>query len=222
MAHLLKQPGASKNLFQYVRANGTSAPVSAAVLRNYVRAHTNGGTVKDFRTFHASNLFAQAADKVGPPTSAKDAEVKIEKAAMAAAKALGHKKGKTRKHFVKHAEPDRAMAKKHGGKVYAGGHVGFHSAKERKAYQKALGDTDHKVVAAKDGPKVKTEWGHIVKTALDNYIDPTVVEAYRQGLTISGSKTMEKARGVLSKEESAFAKYLEKLKKHNPFKRGKK
>jgi len=221
--HQQSLPGS--RLFQFRNHRGDLEPATASKLNAYVAEHT-GGSIKDFRTWHATRIFAEAADQIGPgkppaPPSTEEHEKRIQKAALDVAKLLGHKKGKTRKHFVQHDNPDRELAKKHGGKVVRGGHVAFHTARDRKAYQKALGDTEHQVVGHEDAPEQKPEYEWETGTSLNNYIDPKVVEAYRQGLTLSGGlkKAEQQHHKHLSEDERKFAEYLDKVQEHDPYRR---
>ena len=218
--HLLQQPG--DRLFQADDGKGGRAPVSADHLNDYVRTHLGEEhTLKDLRTFHATRLFSEAADKLGPPQKGEDPEEKVQAAALEVAKHLGHKKAMKRGHFAVHdgAGVDHDQVVKHGGKLYMHGErraVGFHTAGEKKAYMKATGAGD---LPKGEHPDVEPEWKHEPMTSLNNYIDPTVVEAYRRGLTLSGSL----AKGVtggdgLTADERRFLAYLGKVRELDPYK----
>ena len=218
--HLLQQPG--DRLFQADDGKGGRAPVSADHLNDYVRTHLGEEhTLKDLRTFHATRLFSEAADKLGPPQKGDDPEEKVQAAALEVAKHLGHKKAMKRGHFAVHdgAGVDHDQVVKHGGKLYMHGErraVGFHTAGEKKAYMKATGAGD---LPKGEHPDVEPEWKHEPMTSLNNYIDPTVIEAYRRGLTLSGSL----AKGVtagdgLTADERRFLAYLGKVRELDPYK----
>ena len=142
---------------------------------------------------------------------------------MDVAKHLGHKKAGKRAHFAVHEEGhqvDHAVAEKHGGKVYMHGKrrtVGFTSAGDRKAYQKASGAGE---LPKGEHPEVEGEWQHEPQTSLDNYIDPTVVHAYRKGLTLSGAmrKAVSDAGEGLTVDERRFMHYLGKVRELDPYK----
>lgn len=221
--HLLELPG--DTVWQFENHKGDLEPINAARLRQYVADHTDGGTTKSFRTWHATRLFSEAVDKLGPPSSPEDAEAKIKRAAAeAVAPALGHKKAKKRGHFVKVAKPGKGLedlAAKHGGKHAGGGVVGFHSAKEAKGFQGALGDTKHELLPKEKHPDVEPEYEWEPMTSLNNYIDPKVVEAYRKGITLSGA--LRKAaphgggRGGMSPAEVRFAHFLDAVDAADPY-----
>lgn len=219
--HMLTMPG--DRLFQATDHKGDVAPVGADQLNDYVRSHLGkDNTLKDLRTFHATRLFSEAADKLGPPKKGEDPEAKIREAALEVAKHLGHKKGLKRGHFALHDDGKGAKAadvKKHGGKLYMHGPhraVGFHTAAEKKAYIKATGAAD---LPKDNHPDVDVEWQHEPQTSLDNYIDPTVVHAYRNGLTLSGSLRKGIGGGEgLSDGERRFVDFLGKVREADPYK----
>lgn len=220
--HLLKLPG--DRLFQARTPSGQLEPVTAAKLNDYVRDHLGADhTLKDLRTFHATRLWAEAADRLGPPGEGEDPEEKIKAAAMEVAQHLGHKKASRRAHFAVHKPgqaADHELAAKHGGKVYMHGErraVGFHTAGELKTYLKASGaEKLHK----DDHPEVGEEWLHEPMTSLNNYIDPTVVHAYRKGLTLSGGMRKGTAPGHdgLTPDEARFVDHLEHVRQLDPYK----
>lgn len=217
--HLLAKPG--ERLFQADDGRGTSTPVTADHLNDYVRTHLGEDhTLKDLRTFHATRLFSEAADKLGPPKKGEDAEEKVQAAALEVAKHLGHKKAMKRGHFAVHdGEADHDVVVKHGGKLYMHGKrraVGFHTAADKKAYIKATGAAD---LPKGEHPDVEPEWKHEPMTSLNNYIDPTVVEAYRNGLTLSGSLAKGSAGyDGLSADERRFVSFLGKVREMDPYK----
>lgn len=220
--HLQSLPG--DRLFQARTPGGALEPVTAAKLNDYVRDHLGADhTLKDLRTFHATRLWAEAADRLGPPGKGEDPEEKIKAAAMEVARHLGHKKASTRAHFAVHPPgeaADHELAGKHGGKVYMHGErraVGFHTAAELKTYMKASGAAKlHK----DEHPEVGEEWLHEPMTSLNNYIDPTVVHAYRKGLTLSGGMRKGTAPGHdgLTPDEARFVDHLEHVRQLDPYK----
>ncbi len=214
--HLLEHAPEAGGLWQAVDERGRWKPVTLGRFSAYIDEHTKGGNAKDFRTWHATRIFAQEADRIGPPRTDAEAEEKIQEAALAVAKALGHKKGSTHAHFIKvspRATTAHGLAEKHGGEHYGGGVVGFHSAGDRKAYTKALGKTGHEVMSKDQAPRGAERHTHYkpeTSTSLDNYIDPTVVEAYRHGLTLSGG-TLRKGTEGLTPDERRFQGFLARV-----------
>lgn len=188
-------------------------PVTAATLRKYISGHSGGGTTKDFRTFHATRLFAEAANELGPPPNREAAEAMIKQAALVPAEALGHKKRQTRKHFAQAPVGKRRtkQVEKHGGRLYPGGRVGFLTSKERKEYLAAVEGTTK--IPKDQNPEVDAEWLPEVMTSLNNYIDPKVVEAYRQGLALSYGGRMEKA----DSEERPYRQFMDYLRRVDEF-----
>lgn len=193
---LLKLPG--DRLFQFRDPRGNLQAINARRLNGYVQQHTGGaGHVKDFRTYHATRLFHEASKRLGLPADESDAEQKIRRAAMDVAVALGHKRLVTRPHFVRVNDPKRRditrLSELHGGRHMGGGVVSFLSAKERDAFHQAVGGKSAATVLRKgDRPApAEPEWVHEEATSLADYIDPTVVEAYRR----SRARTQAAHRG---------------------------
>lgn len=219
VGHLLHAAPEGGPLFQFRRNGGGWSPVGADRLRRYIKQGT-GGTIKDFRTFHATRLFAEAADELGPPTSDEDADAKVQKAALRAAQELGHKKSSRHGHFIQvssRATASLDRAPQHGGHHYGDGMVGFHTAAARDEYRATL-RAKHSIVKGQARPDDRmTEFLDEVNTALANYIDPTVVEAYKQGLTLSSGAMRKGGRGALSPEERRFIGYLDRVETADPF-----
>lgn len=223
VGHLLDN-GPGDHLFQSQDHRGEWTPITAAKIRGYIGEHTGGGKTKDFRTFHATRIFSEEVDRLGPPSSPEDAEEKIKQAAMVVASELGHFKSKKHKHFAKvakRATGAHGKAQEYGGKHYGDGLVGFHTASARKAYQRGIGKTASSFVPKGQHPEnIEPEWSLETGTALNSYIDPTVIEAYRGGLTLSGG-TMRKAVAPgadgLSVSERRFMDYLHRVDKADPY-----
>jgi hypothetical protein len=196
---------------------------SASRLNTYVRKHT-GGTIKDFRTFHANRIFVAEMDalaKAGAPQKVGD---RVTAAATVAAEALGHKVGKSRSHFVKTDEKaDRMLIEKHGGALFGADVAGFHGTADRKRYQAELGRTAHKVLPKAEHPP-NTEWELTVTTALDKYIDPSIVEEFTRKVHDSRSEEYRKLAkgdgpevvppyGERSKSERSLMSVMERIRR---------
>lgn len=211
--HLLKLPG--DRLFQVQDARGQVHPVGGR-LRKYIKEHMGPDAhVKDFRTYHASRIFAEKAALQGVPKNKKEAEQRVQQAALHVAVALGHKRMVKRKHFVRvhgaHPEHIGPLADAHGGKHVGDGVVGFHRVADVKAYVRALGGAEHEVLPKDRHPESEPEWVHETATSLKNYIDPHLVEAYKRGAL---RDHFYKAAGLterLTESEKRFHRLLDAL-----------
>ena len=217
VTHLMDQKTPKDLLFAHEKG-GRMVPITASQLRSYISQHSGGGSTKDFRTFHATRLFAERANELGPPPNAAAADAMIKEAALVPAEALGHKKKKIREFFAQAPTGKRRtkQVEKYGGKLFPGGRVGFHTARDRREYLKAVEGTT--MIPKDQHPEVEAEWTPEVMTSLNNYIDPTVVEAYRQGLTLSygGKVTMKKAEHA-DRADEQFTEFLEKVGEFDPY-----
>ena len=211
------QQGKGDRLWSLEGKGGKPVPATAAMLRDYIGRHTDGGTTKDFRTYSATKKFAEVAAEKGPPESREAAEPMIKEIALEVAKILGHKKQVTRKFFAQAPKGAKArkMAEQHGGRVLSGGKVGFVTSAERRTYMQAVKEAS--IVPKDKAPKVEAEWRHEPMTSLNNYIDPKVVEAYRQGLTMREGGTLRKAADH-DRSDREFMDFLAKVDEHDPYK----
>lgn len=79
------------------------------------------------------------------------------------------------------------------------------------------GDEHAEAQLRKAADRVAKVLGVTPEKALDRYIDPSVVRAYRRGLTLSGTMAKAEPRETVSPSEHRFAAFLDRVHEHDPF-----
>lgn len=212
--HLMTLPG--DRLFQYHDPRGKLVKATADHLNKYVDAHLGSAhTVKDLRTFHATRIFAEAVDRLGASSNPDETERRIRLAAHEVAQQLGHKRAVSREWVQTSGEVDDQKVKAAGGLHAGDGRVGFRTKKEAEAFRAA-----HEGAKTAKAPEGHVEHEHEGQTALDNYIDPTIIAAYRAGHTLSGALKKGGApqlpHPMLSHGEHTFLDLMDRVKGADP------
>jgi DNA topoisomerase-1 len=89
------------DLFQYLEEDGTSHPVQAADVNEYLRAAAGQNiSAKDFRTWHGTVQMLMELSEAGPATSATDAKKRLSSAVKATAKRLGNRPATCRGYYI--------------------------------------------------------------------------------------------------------------------------
>lgn len=96
-----------QHLFQYVDEDGDRQKIDSADVNAYIRDATGGEfTAKDFRTWAATVIVAEALSGVPPPSSARDRARRENAAIDRAARRLGNTRAVCRRSYVHPAIPD--------------------------------------------------------------------------------------------------------------------